>query len=73
MFGEQYTPVQKQLLGAVASISAADDLKGGNRSDIFAKMRGIATADQINQELDYLVDQGILYNTVDEDHFRMVG
>lgn len=41
--------------------------------DLIHRIRGIATEDQVREQLDLLVNEGYLYTTIDDDHFKATG
>jgi replication factor A2 len=46
---------------------------GGSMFDLCQRLRGVANEDTVREQLEILVNEGHLYNTVDDDHFKTTG
>lgn len=66
--GKGFTAIQQQILQVFKS-GGADDETGLSVDAVFAALSGVPQGD-IRESLSFLSDEGHLYTTIDENHFK---
>ncbi|KAI8897981.1 hypothetical protein BC833DRAFT_591558 [Globomyces pollinis-pini] len=71
-FGEnQFNPLQQQILSLLQQYGHSAE--GGDIHDIFHRLRGAATENEIKDTIENLSADGHLYNTIDDYHYKLTG
>lgn len=66
-----FTSIQRQIMSLFQQYTHTTE--GGDVNDICIALRGTTTADQIRAEIEQLMNEGHLYCTLDENHYKLTG
>ncbi|KAI9919636.1 hypothetical protein PsorP6_017725 [Peronosclerospora sorghi] len=67
MLDSSFSPEQQAILNVLGTCTSDHGLK---IDQIYADLRGQVTEAQLRSALNYLTNEGHVYSTIDEDHFR---
>ncbi|KAL5038297.1 Replication factor A protein 2 [Batrachochytrium dendrobatidis] len=66
-----FTPIQSEILNFAREHQAS--VEGMAIKDLIFRMRGRASESQIREEVQFLSNEGHIYSTLDDDHFKSTG